>query len=317
MIRTYLKYAQPWQQLLIFVGLTLAISLVGSLLIGLLIEPITGVSMFNLSDVLSGQIKAAMQHRPALIFAQAANVLVMFIIPAYLFAYFADPEPSAFLQTDKLPKPYFTVVTILLVFLGLIATSALGILNAKVQFANSAINNEKSYELLSNVMLKVDTNIDLIVNVLVVGLLAAISEELFFRGVLQRIMIHWAKSPWIGIMITALLFSFFHFQLSGFLPRFGLGILLGALYWYSGSLYIPIIYHFLHNTIGVLATHFSKDLSTNKTSALEEKNAVGILIFGAICLVGIIIIMKEMSKKNESNYAELYPPKPSFFDEQT
>ena len=42
-----------------------------------------------------------------------------------------------------------------------------------------------------------------------------------------------------GIMLT------FHF--SGMIPRFILGILLGYMFYWSGSLWLPILAHFVNN----------------------------------------------------------------------
>ena len=40
-----------------------------------------------------------------------------------------------------------------------------------------------------------------------------------------------AMNAWTGIIVTAIFFSAFHFQFQGFLPRFFLGALLGAVVW--------------------------------------------------------------------------------------
>ena len=44
----------------------------------------------------------------------------------------------------------------------------------------------------------------------VVGLLAPLSEELVFRGAVLRELLRWKKNPWIGIVISAFLFSLIH-----------------------------------------------------------------------------------------------------------
>jgi len=56
---------------------------------------------------------------------------------------------------------------------------------------------------------------DLLVSILLVGVLAAVGEELFFRGILQRIFIQIFKSPWWGIIVTAAIFSAIHGQFLG------------------------------------------------------------------------------------------------------
>src|SRR5207237_3316846 len=96
-------------------------------------------------------------------------------------------------------------------------------------------------------MLQNHTPVELVKNLVFISLFAGIGEEFFFRGVLQRIFIRWTQNPWMGIVLTAAIFSGIHFQFYGFFPRFALGILLGVIYWYSGSLWTAILAHFLYD----------------------------------------------------------------------
>jgi hypothetical protein len=60
----------------------------------------------------------------------------------------------------------------------------------------------------------------------------------------------------VAIVITGALFSLFHFQMDGFVPRWLLGMLLGWLYWRSGNFWVPVIAHFFNNAIQVVAQYF-------------------------------------------------------------
>jgi membrane protease YdiL (CAAX protease family) len=82
--------------------------------------------------------------------------------------------------------------------------------------------------------------------------LAGVCEEFFFQGALQPLMMKWTKNPHIGILITALIFSALHFQFYGFIPRFVLGVYLGYLFFWSRSLWLPILAHVLHNALSIL-----------------------------------------------------------------
>src|SRR5208282_5430265 len=93
---------------------------------------------------------------------------------------------------------------------------------------------------------------DPVINVLIMAAVPAFCEELCFRGALQRIMIQICKRPLTGILVSAFLFSFFHFHFEGFLPRFFFFVLLGAASWYSGSLWVSIVAHFFFNAIQIV-----------------------------------------------------------------
>ena len=96
---------------------------------------------------------------------------------------------------------------------------------------------------------------DLLISILVMGLAPAIFEEVFFRGGLQQMMMKATGKVWFSIIFTSLLFSAIHFSYYGFLSRAAMGIVLGLLFARTGNLWVPILAHFLNNTIGVIQVY--------------------------------------------------------------
>jgi membrane protease YdiL (CAAX protease family) len=94
-------------------------------------------------------------------------------------------------------------------------------------------------------------------NLFIVAFLPAIGEELLFRGLLQQLIRKMTGSSHMGIWITAAVFSALHLQFFGFLPRLLLGALFGYLLEWTGSLWLPIIAHFINNATGVLVFFFT------------------------------------------------------------
>ena len=82
---------------------------------------------------------------------------------------------------------------------------------------------------------------------LAVPLSAAFSEELLFRGVLQRALVK-RMPAWIAIGLASVLFSAVHLDLQGFIVRLLLGALLGVLVLRSGSIFPSMLTHFLYDT---------------------------------------------------------------------
>ncbi|HAZ23715.1 MAG TPA: CPBP family intramembrane metalloprotease domain-containing protein, partial [Algoriphagus sp.] len=74
---------------------------------------------------------------------------------------------------------------------------------------------------------------ELLTGLLVIGVLAGIGEEMFFRGVLQPKLHLYTGSVHWGIWLTAIIFSAIHIQFYGFVPRVFLGAIFGYLYVYS------------------------------------------------------------------------------------
>lgn len=92
----------------------------------------------------------------------------------------------------------------------------------------------------------------LLVNLVVVAILPAVCEEVFFRAGIQNLMQRWLKNPHAAIWITAVIFSLGHGEVFSFMPRFAMGAVLGYLYVYGGSLLPNMIAHFVNNAIIVV-----------------------------------------------------------------
>ena len=83
----------------------------------------------------------------------------------------------------------------------------------------------------------------------IVGLLAPLSEELVFRGAILRELLKWKENPWIGIFISAMLFSLVHMNPVQMPHAFLVGILLGWLYYRTDSIIPGVTWHWVNNTI--------------------------------------------------------------------
>ncbi len=115
---------------------------------------------------------------------------------------------------------------------------------------------EENAALLTDAFLSTRTYAGLAVNLFMIAIIPALGEELFFRGLIQKFLIDWTKKPLTGILLTAFFFSFLHLQFYGFLPRFYLGVLFGLMYYWSGTLWLPVIAHFINNGMAVLLYFF-------------------------------------------------------------
>lgn len=199
-------------------------------------------------------------------FYQVFNHLGVFIVPAILFVIFFRLNPIQFFRFDK--KPLFS--SALLVFMLLVSIlpllDYLSLLNERIQFPHFLNGIESRLRLseqnaleLTERFLNVTTPSALVFNLFMIALLPAIGEELIFRGIVQQTLVGWFKDkPVWAILITALLFSAMHFQFFSFLPRLLLGLILGYLFFWSGSLWLPVIAHFINNGMAVMVYYLSE-----------------------------------------------------------
>ena len=97
----------------------------------------------------------------------------------------------------------------------------------------------------------------LIACLLVVGVMAGLSEEMLFRGAMLRMMQDSRLGKHLAVWVVAIIFSAFHMQFYGFFPRMVLGLWLGYLLVWTGSLWVPIIAHTLNNSTVVVFSYLS------------------------------------------------------------
>jgi sodium transport system permease protein len=88
-----------------------------------------------------------------------------------------------------------------------------------------------------------------------VAVLPAICEEIAFRGVLLQ-GLYRKLSPAMTLLVVGAVFGIFHVALFRILPTAFLGVLLGGLVLLTGSLLPAILWHFIHNALGVLIDHY-------------------------------------------------------------
>jgi len=92
----------------------------------------------------------------------------------------------------------------------------------------------------------------LFVGLFVIGVIAAIGEEVLFRGIIQRLLTRAWANPHVAIWVAAVIFSTIHFQFYGFFPRVLLGALFGYIYYWTGNLSCAILAHFTNNALTVI-----------------------------------------------------------------
>lgn len=111
---------------------------------------------------------------------------------------------------------------------------------------------------------------NLMFNLFMMALTPAVCEELFFRGALQQTLLRWCGNAHVAILTTAVIFSLAHGDMFGFVPRLAMGIALGYLFCYGGSVIVNIAAHFVNNVTVVAAYYlfFSKQISTDPSQPL-------------------------------------------------
>jgi membrane protease YdiL (CAAX protease family) len=318
-MQTYLKTKPAWMQLLLFLGVAFGLFVI-STFIGLpVLSKMTGISVFELQDSAQWDLSnpAMMTFIRGMILLQ---FLFLFTVPALLFSYFSDPYPMQYLGLRQPSKAVYWILGIAVILIAYPFVEYVGYWNQKVPISGrtgqwmKGLEEEATKQIAA--MLKVHTPAELLKNIIFIALFAGIGEELFFRGILQRLFIRLTKNPWMGIVLTAAIFSGIHFQFYGFFPRLLLGILLGAVYWYSGSLWVAILCHFLYDAAVIVLIYFNPQLLQSPEAGLIQQ-AGGPSIFVALAsLAFTVMLLLQMHKQSIASWDDVYgddfPPKDNF-----
>lgn len=188
--------------------------------------------------------------------SQCCSQLLIFFIPASLFAWLNYGNIGAFFKCD------FHLVRWRLAFVAMVILILLIPLSDWITWWNGRWDlgamegglrklTQQSEDLVEK-MLSLSGAGDVALQIFVVALVPAVCEELFFRGALQQILRQRIGNLHLAILLTALIFSLAHGDIYGLAPRFVLGVLLGYLYCLSGSLLVNVTAHFVNNAIVVV-----------------------------------------------------------------
>lgn len=82
---------------------------------------------------------------------------------------------------------------------------------------------------------------------LTIGLLAPLAEEIVFRGAILNTLLTKYR-PWVAIALSALLFSIGHLNPVQMPHAFVIGLLLGWMYWRTGSILPGMAFHWANNS---------------------------------------------------------------------
>lgn len=204
----------------------------------------------------AGQVMHALEHGAPVAFLKHLQVVqsfAIFIIPALVAAYLFSTRPINWLwfRSTKWPLILLTTATIVAVqpMVAWLAQWNSGIeFPAYMQgFQEWVKASEADARVLIFKFLDTTTIFGFLFNLFMIAVLPSIGEEMLFRGTIQPVVQKWSNNKHLAVWLTAILFSAMHMQFLTFAPRLLLGAMLGYLLVYGGSLWYPILAHFINN----------------------------------------------------------------------
>jgi hypothetical protein len=273
-------------------------------LLSILLGVIVSALFYDISMTDLANMSASENGLSAASTIQMISQIGVFILPPIALALLISDNPAQWLGIGKKPTLPLLITSVIVMFSILPLIQQLATWNEAINlpaFLDSIeqwmLEKEKQAEEISLKFLEVSSIKGLLLNMVMIGILPAVGEELLFRAALQPMLGKMLKNVHFGIILSAILFSMMHLQFYGFIPRFGLGLLLGYFYLWSGSILVPMLMHFVNNASAVLVFYLSHNGFVEMKA--EEFGATNNLfvLFTSIIISGTIIYLSYSRKR--------------------
>ena len=237
--------------------------------------------------------------------AQGLSSIMMFVVPPIVYYYITRKEHQMHnLGLRPLTPPWWLIlIGVAVMLVSIPVTSTLTTWNEGMSLGGALSRLEEWIKTLEEAakvttekMLNVNTVGGLLLNLFIIALIPAIGEELTFRGVLQQSLTR-RMNPHVAILLSAAIFSFIHFQFYGFLPRMFLGVLLGYMFYVTGSLWTSILMHFVNNGCAVVIYYLCNKGVIEDAEHFGETQNVWIIAASVVVTAGLIFWSWKKAKK--------------------
>lgn len=252
--------------------------LAGLALLGLVIASTIGAAiLLSQNNVGLNNIEAALKdpsNAGAIRLVQVISVTLSMLLPSLLVAAILNRQPLRLLGFTREVNSKQVGLVLLIVLASVSVASALGYLNKELpffaQWKDDFERLEQDYAQQVAVMVDLKSTGGFLLSLLIMAVLPAICEEALFRGGLQNFLTRATGRPWLSIIVVSILFSLVHLSFYGFLPRLFLGVMLGAVFYYTKNLWLAIFAHFLNNALAVTAMYVAVQQGKDIRTAMNE-----------------------------------------------
>ncbi len=243
----------PWAQLLITLGATMVgFQLLGGFLGIAIAYPFYPGAPDSYLQHLSQPAGDEGMRIPFLIAQGISQLVGFFLVPWLLVRFLYKGRLRQLAGSKTYGLPVLIAVLITFFFMGVNAPFIEW--NKNVSFPEALAGLEKTLRALedslagtSEFITRFGNTGELLLGLMVVAVIPGIGEELVFRGLVQNHVFRITKNIHLAIWAGALLFSLFHLQFFGLVPRMLLGVMFGYLYYFSGNIVYPMVAHFFNN----------------------------------------------------------------------
>ena len=284
-----------------------------SVLVTMIVATLVAMPFFgvdNLLGALTGADITNPEHIRVLKYLQTVQSIGMFVLPPLVVGWLFEGNFRTYLSMNTPVNRNMAGMAVLALLLIAPFISFVGFLNQEMNLPSwlSGVEDwmhlmEDQAQTVIEKFMDVHTTGGLLFNLFMIAVIPALGEEFLFRGVIQQIFTRMARSYHWGIWISAFLFSAMHLQFFGFVPRVLLGALFGYFLVYSGSIWVPVLAHFINNTVGVLTLYYGQDGKSELEKIIDPDFSKGFVSYIPVALISLIFAVTiVMQMKRQSVY---------------
>lgn len=312
MFSRYWRSYPWWMQLLLFGLMVFIFVSLAQIIAFVLIPRITGVSMADLAATakkvseMEENVVFPLPMIKSSLLLQVISSIGLFLLPAFLFANLAHPRPARYLG---LVMPRKAVQPLLAIIVMVAATPVFLFIASLVHMIGLGAGADAMQQRNDNmikVILDGSTQIGYLKILLVMAILPAVSEELFFRGIFLRFAKKRSPGMVVPVAISAMAFALAHATPYSFLAIFFAGVLLAVIYYLTGSLWCSVLAHMFYNGFQVSLSYFGKDNAYLKSMVDSNVVPIPIVLIGAAISAASFYLLWKSRTPLPPDWAEDY-----------
>jgi len=303
------KGYKGWAQLsvlMIFLGAGFVLTAILQIAIGMMMVP-DGTPFQDLPNVLLAEMdKPANLNLTRLL--QVAGSFTLMFVPAVIFNRVVNGKNFWWLGFNRFINARQILFGFLLIFFAnMLAAPLTDLTKNLVAHLPSLDLYARGLEDEYNKQVALLSNLrswgEFIVAIFIMAFFPALFEEVFFRGALQNLLVRWWKNVFLGIFVSAIIFSLIHLSVYLFISRLILGFVLGLMFHQTKNLWVNIIAHFLNNLIAVSQMFYLSH--TGKPITVDDMDMKINWMGGILALALIVVLSRLLLKYSKQNLEKI------------
>lgn len=274
----------PWFfQLIQFIILLFICSVFFIIVSKFAVPVLTGVS---LEEIIGINADSSPKVRLAMFLFNGMGHMGIFLIPCLLFAFATHPRPAQYLGMKPVANVSHWLIVLILSLAAVPVVGGLGGLIDKIPLGKDLETAKDAFAAQQKAIMTLNTTAEFIAALVMTSLIAAFGEEFLFRGIMMKFAAKRINGIFLPVLVSSIFFGLMHGNVVGFIPLIISGMLLGYVYYLTGSILLSVFSHAVVNSTQVILIYFGRN-STELTQMMDSNDIPWGIFLGGIALLAV------------------------------